>query len=145
MATPAAVENPVTTENPIAPASVSIDVKPEEPMKPAKGSGKAAPAKVYRGAEDRPDYKIVCCGNNCLDLFLIPMTAIVLYGALLGYGLLIVWATMISATSGVAHWIFFFAWFSGVVILGISVRVADYEKILKAKSVVSAEANGTNA
>ncbi|KAF0685924.1 Aste57867_22241 [Aphanomyces stellatus] len=138
MATPA-------TENPIAPTSVAIDVPAaasaesdakkipvESPSKAAKDP-KAKP-KDYRAVDLRPDYHVVCCGNSCLDLILVPLTFIVLYGAMLGLSLLVLWANFLTSTTATAHWICFFVYIMCIFVLALSVMTADYEKILKERS-----------
>ncbi|RHY94668.1 hypothetical protein DYB28_014006 [Aphanomyces astaci] len=99
----------------------------------------------HRQEEERPDYKIVCCGNNWLDLILVPFTAIALYGAMIGLSLLVLWAVFLTSSSGAAHWMFFFAWLTGVIAVVISVQVAQYESYLKAEHAKRDVAEGTNA
>ncbi|ETV73916.1 hypothetical protein H257_11241 [Aphanomyces astaci] len=157
------------TENPIASTSVTIDIEapipadataaaatsttaaatttttPSAPTTtPDGGKSKApAPKKNYRHVQD--DYKIACCGNSWLDLFLVPLTAIVLYGAMIGLSLLVLWAVFLTSTTNTAHWIFFAAWLLGVISVIISVQVAEYETYLKAQQVKKQASHDTIA
>ncbi|OQR95175.1 hypothetical protein ACHHYP_00247 [Achlya hypogyna] len=121
---------------------VKVEIKPEpEPAakadgkggetKAAKGDQKVAPAKDYRGNDDRPDYKVVCCGNSWGDLIFIPVQTILLYGFLICYSILIVYATYQSTITQAALWVYFFAWGAGVVYLGVTIATADWETRLK--------------
>ncbi|ETV97567.1 hypothetical protein H310_09471 [Aphanomyces invadans] len=172
MATPATVD-------PIAPASVAIDVEVPAPSTTAEASSDVAIAadsaeaphtttpavasttpqnkpdaskskaelskKQHRQSSARDGYNIVCCGNSWLDLFLIPLTVVVLFGAMIGLSILVLWSVFLTSTSGAAHWVFFFAWITGVIAVVISVQVAEYEKYLNAEHEKKQIAEGTNA
>ncbi|RHY27839.1 hypothetical protein DYB32_009644 [Aphanomyces invadans] len=114
-----------------------------EDVKTPKAAAKRAVSTTSEVEED--NYKVVCCGNSWLDLVLVPLTAVVLYGAMIGLSLLVLWATFLTSASGAAHWMFFFAWLTGVIAVVISIQVAEYEAYILAEHAKKDIAEGTNA